>query len=1202
VFKFRVYGLTCVLMVLTSLSVSATTIVLPTDEQLIAKSSVIVEGTVVSSNVVDRNGAIRTETTIEVSRHIKGETPATIVVDELGGILGDRITKVFGTPEFTEGERVLLFLEAAPRGNYRTIDLFVGKFDEAKTMNGRRLWYRDDAGHDVTLLDPDFRPLEATNIQRDAAAFDSFIDERLAGRAGLKNYGIENPVLARETAGTGRFAPRANFTLIDEPNIYRWFAFEKGQQVNWYSSGTQPGYSNGGVAELQTAMASWTTYGAALIRYAYAGARNGGAGGLNNPNGVNEVLFNDPLNEISGTWDKNKGGVVGQGGFNGVSSSQKFTAKFAADPTHPAGVISAWNITEGNLTIQDNVAPGNGMNSSRLAEIVAHEFGHTLGFGHSAESNALMYYSVTGLGPHLRNDDQIAARWLYPNGNVEGPGGPVAPAAPGNVSAVASGSNIDVTWSDNSGDEEAFTIYVDGNAVANAARNATSIRLSGLAVGTYSIHVVAVNGTLRSLNSNSVTVSVLPSTPVASFTVSPDSGAIGQTFFFNSTSTGTIDSLTWDFGDGVTTSGATTAHPYKAAGQYTVTLTVRGAGKTVSATRTIRVNGPLVSSFLFSPATPSVNQLVTFSDQSTGGATSWIWDFGDGSTSSAQNPSKAYATAGNYLVTLTAFRGTESSSGTRVVTVSGGTVPVTPAVVAAFDASNETPATGANVTFTDRSVGNPAQWSWNFGDGTSSNQRNPVHAFAAPGMYNITLTASNASSSSIATKLIQVGPVSATSYRTLVSAVAQTAGIGNTLWRTELSVLNAGAQPANITFIFIPSAGGTVVTRSLFLGSRQSKTYANALVDLFGIPSGAGALTIEANADLRVTSRTFTTGATGTYGQAVPDVFPETLERTSYITGIAANDAFRTNIGFVNRDAAPVNATLTLLNKLGNTVGTKSVTIAANSYQQASLNSYFPAVDGGAYEVLTMRIVAASQNAISAFGSVVDNRTQDPVYIQAAVPSGGNSLTIPGVGRTPGANGTFWRSDVTIFNPSSTTAALTLTFNNFVQTVFIGGNDTEVLADVLSRFGRTSGSGTLKVEWTSTTGPVVTSRTYTSVEGGGSYGQSVEPVAAFGNRMYVPGLRHDNGYRTNIGFVNGGSESETITVTLLSPLGVELGKTTLRVDPNQQVQHGSAALFPNANLANGFTLHVQGDANAQVFAYGSMVDNRSGDPVFFAGR
>src|SRR4029078_6332033 len=63
-----------------------------------------------------------------------------------------------------------------------------------------------------------------------------------------------------------------------------------------------------------------------------------------------------------------------------------------------------------------------------------------------------------------------------------------------------------------------------------------------------------------------------------------------------------------------------------------------------------------------------------------------------------------------------------------------------------------------------------------------------------------------------------------------------------------------------------------------------------------------------------------------------------------------------------------------------------------------------------------MRIPAAAPRAISAYASVLDNRTQDPVYIQAVPSPSASKLVIPAAGRLPGAHGAFWRSGVTRFN------------------------------------------------------------------------------------------------------------------------------------------------------------------------------------------
>ncbi|HEX6639907.1 MAG TPA: hypothetical protein VF215_02285, partial [Thermoanaerobaculia bacterium] len=100
--KFRAYGLTCVFF-LATMAAHATTIVLPSDEQLIAKSPVIVDGTVLSTTPVERDGRIWTETVVEVARALKGNVASRITIHELGGTIDDRITKLFGTPEFQAG-------------------------------------------------------------------------------------------------------------------------------------------------------------------------------------------------------------------------------------------------------------------------------------------------------------------------------------------------------------------------------------------------------------------------------------------------------------------------------------------------------------------------------------------------------------------------------------------------------------------------------------------------------------------------------------------------------------------------------------------------------------------------------------------------------------------------------------------------------------------------------------------------------------------------------------------------------------------------------------------------------------------------------------------------------------------------------------------------------------------------------------------
>lgn len=1208
------------LSLLFTAAAQATTIVLPTDAQLIAKTPVIVEGTVHSTRAVDRAGAIWTETSIDVTRTLRGDVSGSITVAEIGGEVGDRVTKVFGSPEFNVGEHVLLFL-APERGELRTVDLFVGKFTRGTTEDGRELWLRSDSDQPVRLVDGSFRPLKLPNMQRDAAGFETFVRDRVRGAAGNFDYFIENPALARapRSRNSGELGGiSADFTLIGEPTVYRWFMFDRGEAAQWVSHGTQPGYGDGGISEVKTALSAWTGYAGAKILYSYAGAASGSPAGLSRTNGVNEVLLNDPLSEITGTFNSSTGGVVGQGGFNGVRSGGNWTAPFAADAAHPGGTLRAIEIVEANLTIQDGVSPANRISSTRLAEIVSHEFGHTLGFGHSDDGTALMYSSVTGAGPSLRADDQLAARWLYPSG-IATPQPQPLPAAPSGLTATLSGSNITLQWNDNATNETLQSIYTatasgtfgKSGDVGAGVKSAT---LSGFGSGSYRFYVTASNSGGESAASNIATITI-GGTVSAAFSFTPQLGTAGTTTFtFYDESTGSVTSRLWNFGDGATSTSAVATHLYTKSGQYPVTLTVYGSGGTQSqTTRTVTVDAAPAASFSWSPAAPTTDDNIAFYDQSSGGVTSWQWSFGDGGTSQAQNPVRRFAQPGNWTVTLTVYRNGQSASTSRSVSVVAAT-PALPPVEARFDMSSTTATAAAPVSFTDRSTGTPTSWSWSFGDGSTSTAQSPVHTFAAAGTYNVTLTARNALTSSTTSRTMTILP-QVHPFRSLVSVTTQTVGVGGTTWRTELSIFNAG-DGTSVDLVFIPGAGGAVLTRSLYLGARQSLTYGNTALDLFGLSTGAGALAIEASStsstpQLKVSSRTYTGGMTGTYGQSVPDVAGDGMGSTLYLTGIQSNAAFRTNVGIVNRSDATVNTTLALVDAAGNTIATTQVNVAPRNFQQAALATYFPQTAGRSYDVLSMNVTAAASGAISVYASVVDNRTQDPVYIQGTPARSDASLVIPAVGRSAGANGTYWRSDVTMYNPTSSRLGIVLKYlvagadnrNPTTRTLAIEPRQTTTLADVLAQMGIESGTGALELSWFATSGPVVTSRTYTTTSGSGTYGQSIDPVGAFATEVAVPGLRSDSEYRSNVGFVNSASTPMTVRVQLLAAAGYEIASTWITLAPKSQVQYAVTSLFPSIGTSAGsFTMSARGDVSGALFAYASMVDNGSGDPVFFAGR
>ncbi len=162
-----------------------------------------------------------------------------------------------------------------------------------------------------------------------------------------------------------------------------------------------------------------------------------------------------------------------------------------------------------------------------------------------------------------------------------------------------------------------------------------------------------------------------------------------------------------------------------------------------------------VANFTTSPSPPSGTAplTVTFTDTTTGGPTTWAWVFGDGQTSSAQNPpAHTYSTAGSYTAVLTASNIGGSSTHSQVITVQAA-IPAPP--VANFTASPQNGPAPLAVTFTDTTTGAPTSWAWSFGDGTTSTAQNPpLHTFVNTGNFTVTMTATNAGGSSTFTKTI----------------------------------------------------------------------------------------------------------------------------------------------------------------------------------------------------------------------------------------------------------------------------------------------------------------------------------------------------------------------------------------------------------------------------------------------------------------
>ncbi|MCB0679119.1 MAG: PKD domain-containing protein [Saprospiraceae bacterium] len=228
-------------------------------------------------------------------------------------------------------------------------------------------------------------------------------------------------------------------------------------------------------------------------------------------------------------------------------------------------------------------------------------------------------------------------------------------------------------------------------------------------------------------------ISLIPagSGPVALFgwdELSPGS------FQFNDQSTNDPTSWLWDFGDGNTNTMQDPMHTYAAPGEYTVCLTVDNGLGTDMACQVLTVIFAPVASFTYDQISSGNFQ---FTDQSIYDPTSWEWDFGDGNTSTMQDPAHTYAEPGEYDVCLTAGNSAGSSQICETITV-----VLPPEAAFSFVDQGD-----GVVVFTDQSIYDPTSWSWDFGDGNTSTMQDPTHTYAASGDYTVCLTVANSEGS-----------------------------------------------------------------------------------------------------------------------------------------------------------------------------------------------------------------------------------------------------------------------------------------------------------------------------------------------------------------------------------------------------------------------------------------------------------------------
>ena len=268
--------------------------------------------------------------------------------------------------------------------------------------------------------------------------------------------------------------------------------------------------------------------------------------------------------------------------------------------------------------------------------------------------------------------------------------------------------------------------------------------------------------------------------------------------FYGNASTAYDTPLTysWNFGDGVTSTAPTPTHSYTSQGNYFVNLTITDSDGSSNSTilSVVIIDAVPIADFTYLPNSPNEGASVQFSDLSIPGydiPLTYSWNFGDGVTSTSQNPTHTYADNGNYVVSLTVTDGDGSTAtDTSPIQIND----VNPTANAGADQSVQV---NSIVQFSGTGTPGAAQdpiilYTWDFGDGSpvqsGASLTNPTHTYANSGTYTVTLTVNDEDSSVSDTLIVNV-------FDIVVNEFEQNP-ISGSEW---IELFNAGIIPVDIS-------------------------------------------------------------------------------------------------------------------------------------------------------------------------------------------------------------------------------------------------------------------------------------------------------------------------------------------------------------------------------------------------------------------
>lgn len=444
------------------------------------------------------------------------------------------------------------------------------------------------------------------------------------------------------------------------------------------------------------------------------------------------------------------------------------------------------------------------------------------------------------------------------------------------------------------------------------------------------------------------------------------------------------------------------------------------------------------------------------------------------------------------------------------------------------------------------------------------------------------------------------------------AVIAHTTGANNSVWQSSMSITNVSASQANTTLTYQYKSDKSVV-RNVTVPPFGLVEWADATADLFNLGGkSSGVVTIEVDTNVLVAVRTFNSSADGTFGQSLPGATSsQSLAYGQFgnIGPVRRTPNFRTNIGVINTGSIDCSAIVYFVDGDGYYLGNVlSFNLAPGGWKQTNGALKAAGIDEaeGVYAVVEVQTEGAE---VWSYGTVIDNSSGDPTALQMAIESpSGDPVHYAVIAHTTGANNSVWQSSMSICNVSASQANATLTYRyksdrSVVRNVAVPAfglvewADTAV--DLFGLSAKTSGVVTIEVDQS----VMVAVRTFNS-SANGTFGQSLPGASSsksmsLGQFGLISPVRRSPDFRTNIGVINTGSIDCSVILYFIDGDGYYLGDVLgLNLAPGEWKQINAALKAAGINEAEGVyaVTEVQTEG-AEAWAYGTVIDNSSGDPT-----